>query len=74
MILTLDRATRPLSGARIRFRTLPAEWEPTTVTNPAITTQIHKALYVHGNFSPKLPFNLISAVNDFSDGANLLFS
>jgi hypothetical protein len=41
---------------------------------PAITTQFHESLNVHGHFSPKFSFNLVLAVNNLSDLADLVLT
>jgi len=43
------------------------------VPETSITTQFHEPFDVHGNLSPKLPFNLVLVINDLADGANLVF-
>ena len=41
---------------------------------PAVTTQFHESLNVHGHFRSKLSFNLVVAVNHLSDVADLVLT
>jgi hypothetical protein len=44
------------------------------VPKPAVATQFHESLDVHGHFGPKFSFNLVLAVNDLSDLADLVLA
>jgi len=44
------------------------------MTKTAITAEIHKPLYIHGDLSSQVAFDLVVTVNDAANGVDLLFS
>jgi len=72
LLLALDRLRLALTGAGVGVRTLTANRQLTTVAETAIATKIHQTLDVHRNFTAKIAFDHIVAVNPFADLENFV--
>jgi len=68
----LDRLRLALTGAGVGMRTLTANRQLTTVTQTTVATKIHQTLDVHRNFTAKITFDHIVAVNHFADLENFV--
>src|SRR5690606_17355089 len=53
--------------ARIGMRALAANRERTTVTQAAVAAKVHQTLDVHRDFTTQVTFNLVVAVNRFTN-------
>jgi hypothetical protein len=53
-LFTRDRPCRSLTGPGISMGTLTMNWQPLTVTQSPIATQIHEALDIHRRFTPQV--------------------
>ena len=52
---------------------LSPDWKSAPVAQPAITTEIHKALDIHGHLGSQVSLNLMAAINHLPDGGDLIF-
>jgi len=44
------------------------------VPETTVAPEFHQSLYVHRDFGAKLSFNFALAINDLTDGRDLIFS
>src|ERR1700761_3476462 len=66
-LLAGDRFRRAFARARVGVRPLAVDRETLTVTQPAIRTEVHKALNIHRHVAAQIAFDEIVAVDGFTD-------
>jgi hypothetical protein len=62
-----------LAGARVRLRALAADRKPSPVADTAVAADFHKALYIQGNLSAKIAFDLEVVVDIVAKFGNFGF-
>ena len=70
--LSFNWTTRALAGTSVCPGTLAAQRKSTTMTNAAVTTEIHQALDIHRCFSTKITLDLKTR-NSVTDFCHLRF-
>src|SRR5690606_25649097 len=69
-----NRLRGALAGTRVGVGTLTAHRQSTAMTQAAIAAKIHQTLNVDADFTTKITFDEIVAVNHFTDLQNFLIS
>jgi hypothetical protein len=55
--LFLNHPPWTFSGSGIGLRLLAARWKSATMPDPPVASEVHQALNVHRNFTPKVTFD-----------------
>src|SRR6266513_165778 len=66
-LLAGDGFGRPLTGAGIGMGALAADRQSATMPQPAVATEVHQPLDIHGHFAPQVPLDHIVAVDHLAD-------
>src|SRR5262249_7826202 len=72
LLLACDRLGGTFARAGISVGALTAYRQSTTVTQAAVTSEIHETLDVHGDFASQVAFHHIIAIDDFANLQHLL--
>lgn len=74
LLLTRNSTGRSFSGTGIGLGSLTANREPLPMAQATVTTKVHKALDVHGNFLAQVSLDLVILVDALSDPGDFSFS